>query len=89
MIVEKEKLGEEATENIELDIELELNDTIIDLERKTRDVLVEKAVPPGIVKVALSSFINAACGRNVARDAKLMNFSTLLPTNLNIVLESP
>ncbi len=89
VVVEKTKLGEEATEDVVLELTVEGGDTILDLEKRTRQGLADKGVPAGVVRTRLGIFIEGVVGRKVADDARLLNFKDLLPQNLHIVLDSP
>lgn len=87
IFVVKEKIGDEATEDVSVELEIGATDTILDLESRLRSGLTEKSVPLSDISTNLSGFINMAINRNVSRDAYLINFASYLPPNLHIVLD--
>ena len=87
VFVVKDKISEEATEDVSVELEIGATDTILDLESRLRSGLTEKSVPISAINTNLSGFINTAVNRNVSKDAYLINFASYLPPNLHIVLD--
>ena len=74
--------GPQPSPPIDVSVEVGNHDTIADVEKALHALLAEKDQVSVVVK--LSDFIRSTVGRNVARDARLLNFP--LPENLAFVI---